>query len=271
MSDAILAVKALTAPGRAPERWMLVLHGVFGQGRNWNTVMRGVVAGRPAWGALLVDLRGHGDSPPMAPPHTMAACAADLVALQAAIGRTAEIVVGHSLGGKVALALGGIARPPLRQIWMVESMPDARPPSGAAWALLALLRRLPAAFPARQAAIEALMAEGCTQRLAAWMATNLTHEDGQYVWRIDFSIMEALLADFFAQDLWAVIEYPPEGTVIHAIKAEDSSTLTEEAAARLVRAGASHGRAFLHRLAGGHWINTDDPEGVRALLTAQLP
>jgi hypothetical protein len=53
---------------------------------------------------------------------------------------------------------------------------------------------------------------------------------------------------------------------IHFIKAEKSSVLSEEACARIERAGRETGRVFLHRLEGGHWVNADNPEGVLRLI-----
>ena len=46
----------VTAPGQTPDRWMLFLHGILGSGANWRTVARKIVAARPQWGAVLVDL-----------------------------------------------------------------------------------------------------------------------------------------------------------------------------------------------------------------------
>ena len=36
-------------------------------------------------------------------------------------------------------------------------------------------------------------------------------------------------------------------------------------------AGRASGRVFLHRVPGGHWINTDNPDAVVQLLTDTLP
>jgi hypothetical protein len=58
---------------------------------------------------------------------------------------------------------------------------------------------------------------------------------------------------------------------LHFVKASESNTLEESAAARVEAAGAATGRVFLHRLEGGHWINTDNPEGVLDLLVRNLP
>src|SRR4051812_24710793 len=60
--DPILAHTRVAAPGRTPERWLLVLHGIYGAGRNWGSIARRLVEARPEWGAVLVDLRMHGQS-----------------------------------------------------------------------------------------------------------------------------------------------------------------------------------------------------------------
>ncbi|MEO5821321.1 MAG: alpha/beta fold hydrolase, partial [Vicinamibacteraceae bacterium] len=89
------------------QRTLVLLHGIYGRGRNWAAIARGLAARRPEWAAALVDLRLHGSSPSFTPPHTVAACAADVRALiaQADWPAPADAVVGHSFGGKVALSL----------------------------------------------------------------------------------------------------------------------------------------------------------------------
>ena len=52
-----LAHTRVTAAGATPERWLLVLHGIYGSGRNWGSIARRLVDARPEWGVLLVDLR----------------------------------------------------------------------------------------------------------------------------------------------------------------------------------------------------------------------
>src|SRR5262245_8884848 len=89
--------------GGAPRGWLLLLHGILGSGANWRTIARRVVTARPELGAVLVDLRMHGRSQGAPPPHTIDTAAGDLVHLAAELSLAA--VVGHSFGGKVALAL----------------------------------------------------------------------------------------------------------------------------------------------------------------------
>lgn len=266
MSDPILH-HHVVADGD-PDRWLYVLHGIYGAGRNWATIARRLHAERPDWGVILVDLRLHGHSQGFTPPHTLAACVHDLVELSRSRGERPDAVLGHSFGGKVAL----MTAPPLhpRQVWVIDSTPSRRTPGGSAVRMLEALRRLPDRFADREAAIAALEREGVARHVARWMATNLVRSGDRYEWRFDLGGLEALLHDFFRRDLWDVVETPPEGTVIHLVRATESDVVGEGEMERFRRAGADGG-TFAHELHGGHWLNVDDPEGLLGLLAAELP
>ena len=267
----VLASTLIPPEAPAGRQRLLVLHGIYGRGRNWTTMARELTAARPDWAAWLVDLRLHGDSPALSPPHTVAAAAADLVALEDRVDAQAAAVLGHSFGGKVALAHAAGGHDHLSQAWIIDSTPETRDPQGSAWRLLDVVRRLPRTFPSRTDAAAAVTSHGYGQAVGAWMASNLVHEAGRYRWRLDFDGMEALLRDFFATDLWQVVEDPPAGTVLHFVKANDSHVLSEDGCARIEAAGARHGRAHLHRVAGGHWVHVENPDAVLGLLLTHLP
>lgn len=267
----ILAHTRVAAAGHTPERWLLVLHGIYGSGRNWGSVARRVVDARPEWGALLVDLRLHGQSRGFAGPHTLAAAAADVDALVEHLDFHAAAVLGHSFGGKVALVYAGHHADGLRQVWVMDSTLDVREPSGSAWRMIEVVRSLPPEFASRAEAVEGLERAGYPTGLGQWMAMNLEHRDGAYRWRLDLDGVEEMLRDFFRTDLWPVVESPPAGVEVHVVKATESESLDEEAAARLEAVGRANGRVFLHRVEGGHWINTDNPDAIVQLLVDSLP
>jgi esterase len=250
-----------------------VLHGIFGAGRNWATVAKRLVRARPDWGVLLVDLRQHGASQGFPPPHTLAAAAEDLRRTFAASDRPVRGVLGHSFGGKVALELvrSHADELGLETLWLVDSPPGARPPGGSAWEVLDALRRAPGPFANREPGVAALQAQGVAEGVARWLSTNLVEGESGWRWRIDPDEMEELLLDFFRADLWAVVEAPPVGLDLHVVKAEESSALPEDACARLEAAAEGTGRVHLHRVAGGHWVNADNPDALLALLEAELP
>jgi len=270
VNAALLAHDRIVAPGASPERWILFLHGVFGAGRNWRSVARRLVQARPEWGAVLVDLRLHGASQAFPPPHTLDATVADLRALVQALGAPVRAVLGHSFGGKVALLYTRRHGADLEQTWIIDSTPARGVPGGSAWRMLNALRRVPSSFPTREAAVRAIEAEGFETGVAQWVTANLVATDGEYRWRLDLDGIEALLRDFFDTDLWGVLEDPPGAVHIHVVKAMDSNLLAEDACARIEQIERRTGRVHLHRLAGGHWLNADNPEGVTELLAHRL-
>ncbi|MGH7464092.1 MAG: alpha/beta fold hydrolase [Longimicrobiales bacterium] len=271
MADPILHHERVTTEGAKPHAWMYVLHGVYGAGRNWASVMRRIVTQRPDWGALLVDLRQHGESQGFAGPHTVDAAAADLDRLADHTGLRPDTVLGHSFGGKVALLFARSTTAPPKQIWVIDSTPQARVPDGSAWDMLELLESLPATFESRDDVIAQLVERGQSRPLAQWMATNLVANDGGYRWRIDFDSIRELLLSFFDADAWDVVENPPDGTDIHLVKAEDSRILSGAALDRAEEAAAAGSRTFVHRVAGGHWVNAENPAALESLLVQMLP
>lgn len=83
--------------GRPPA---LIVHGLFGSGRNWGAIAKRLSASRRV---ITVDLRNHGDSPHV-PSHSYADMSDDLAEVIRDIGEPVD-VVGHSMGGKAAMIL----------------------------------------------------------------------------------------------------------------------------------------------------------------------
>jgi esterase len=270
MMPPILNHTRVVAPDRTPEKWLLVLHGIYGSGRNWGTIARQLVQERPEWGALLVDLRMHGGSKGFTAPHTLAAAAADVDALVEHLDFHAAAVLGHSFGGKVALVYTQHHADDLRQSWVVDSTLEVREPSGSAWRMIEAVRALPSEFESRAEAVSGLEEHGYASAIAQWMAMNLEHHDGLYRWRLDLDGVEEMLRDYFRTDVWETVESPPAGLEVHIVKATESSAIGEAAAKRVEAAHARHGRTHLHRVEGGHWLNTDNPEAVLRLLVEGL-
>lgn len=257
-----------TLEGSGP-RLLYVLHGIFGSGRNWASVMRRFVRDRPEWSARLIDLRQHGASQGFPPPHTIEAAARDLADLAAHEGETPAAVLGHSFGGKVALMYARLHGQALENIWVIDSTPEARIPDGSAWKMLELIRRVPREFANRDELVQLLVRYGIPLPTAQWMATNLELADGRYRWRFDFDALEEMLRSFFATDLWDVLENPPGAAQIHIVKAEESSVLSPAALARIEQI-SKNGRVHLHIIEGGHWVNADNPDALLALMAQYM-
>jgi pimeloyl-ACP methyl ester carboxylesterase len=259
-----------------PERWVLVLHGILGTKTNWRVIARRVVAMSPTWGALLVDLRNHGQSQGFAPPHTIDACAEDLLRLVASLDLRVDAVLGHSYGGKVALAYARKVRGDLARVVVVDSTPGERPDAHGSEntvRIVELLSELRGAFPTREAFVAELLARGQTREVATWLAMNLERVDDDvpgsgYRFSLDVDAVRAMLDDYLAQSLWDVVEEPPGRARFDLIVGDDSDVVDAVDRARLVASAERHPeRVRVHVVpAAGHWVHVDQPDATVALL-----
>jgi esterase len=266
MSETLAATRIATSDSTT--RTLVMLHGIYGRGRNWQAIARAVTATRPEYACWLVDLPHHGESPAGTHGDTVGGLAADVLDWCRDTGVTLDAILGHSYGGKVALAIAKQLRDETLQVWVIDSTPEVKPPSGSAWDMLALIRRLPQRFATREEAIQSLVAGGYSLGVAQWMSTNLVRQGNEFTWRLDVDAMERLLNDFFTTDLWSVVESPGTGPEVHVLKASESNAITPDAVKRLEQAGD---RVHVHHRPGGHWIHAESPHVVTELLVAHLP
>lgn len=250
------------------------MHGILGSGQNLRTVARRLCADAPDWGFVLPDLRNHGESHGQPGPHTLAACAADLDALAAHLGLDVRVAIGHSFGGKVALAWGAAREArglPVNRVWALD-VPPGRPDLKLALqsevvAVVAALRDVPLPLPKRESVLTELGSRGFSPGLAQWMTTNLRHADGGgFVWRFDLDGVEAMLRDYAATEAWPWLESAARGADVHVVRAARSDRWSEAELARF----QGPARLHLHVLAdAGHWLHVDNPDGLHRLLLGE--
>lgn len=252
-----------------PDHALVMLHGIYGRGRNWQAIAKGVVAARPEYGCWLVDLPYHGASPAASHGDSVSGLAQDVREWLKSEGVEPNAILGHSYGGKIALAMADQQRDARLQVWVIDSTPEVKTPSGSAWNMLEVVRALPVRFDSREQAVQALVERGYALGVGQWMATNLVREGNGFVWALDFDAMERLLRDFFVTDLWRVLESPASGHDIHILKASESSAISSAAVVRIE--AASGVQVHFHQRQGGHWIHAESPQVIVELLVGGLP
>jgi len=287
-----LAHALVTAPslpaGGMPARWMLFLHGILGSGANWRTFAKQIVAAQPSWGAVLVDLRLHGESQEgFAPPHTVAAVARDVMDLITTLeatgggarggaggGARVRGVLGHSFGGKIALELARQRDFDLDQLFMIDSTPSARPDAKGSEStrhIIDLLTNVPTEFPDRAAFTAWIEERGVSRPTAMWLAMNVRAipSTRRFVFRVDIAGLREMLADYFRVDLWDVLEHPPgAGAMQSHLIAGGRSGIVDDADRR--RVGRCPNTTLDVIADADHWVHVDAPDALRDLVLRYL-
>ncbi|HRI70340.1 MAG TPA: alpha/beta hydrolase, partial [Polyangium sp.] len=256
----------INAADSKPTRYMFVLHGIFGSGGNFRTFIRRLADTCPNWGFVLVDLRGHGQSLGAPPPHTVESAAQDLVHLGTHLGLEIRGVMGHSFGGKVALAYAELRQDELDEVWVLDSTPSVRidgMKNVGAGHVLDTLDALPERFPSREFFFEHMTASGMNRGEIEWLAMNVRRDGDAFRFRLDLKTIRALLEDYFTRDLWGPVERSDARRRMGFVIGGRSVTVNETDRARLSKLAETSPRLELHALEhADHWVHVDDPEGL---------
>jgi esterase len=235
---------------------VVLLHGLFGAGSNLGALSRGL---QSRFTVYSVDLPNHGRSEWLESP--------DLVSMAHSLrcwmdeeGMEQAHLVGHSLGGKVAMQLALACPECIRGLVVADIAPVAYPAHHDE--VFAALDAVSAARPASRGATEALMGEylqeeGVIQFLS--MSLQRTLEQA-YDWRFDRKGLKeaytALLASPAAEN---VFERPAL-----FIKGGASDYIRQEHWPATL---ALFPQATLRELPGcGHWLHVEAPERFNALV-----
>ena len=235
-------------PGRGPP--LVVLHGLFGAARNWGAIGRRLSARHRV---LAMDLRNHGASP-RAGTMDYPGMAGDVAETMAAAGAAPAAVLGHSMGGKAAMALA-LTRPELvSRLLVADIAPVPYPPRQAR--IVAAMRAVPLRPGlARREADAALMAEGVQDPATrAFLLQNLRFEGEAPAWRCGLDEIAAALADIEGFPEFAS-RY--EGPALFLL-GERSDYVQSEHRPRI--RGLFPAARFLTLRGTGHWLHAEKPE-----------
>lgn len=100
---------------------LVILHGLFGSGRNWASIGRHLAAHRRV---IALDLRNHGSSP-WTDTMDYAELAEDVHETMHALGCRRFAVIGHSMGGKVAMMAALADSDEVERLLVVDIAPVA--------------------------------------------------------------------------------------------------------------------------------------------------
>ncbi len=253
-------LKAHVTGNRADAPPLLIAHGLFGSARNWRAIARRLGKEREV---ITVDMRNHGESP-RAGSQSYEEMAADLAEVIAAHGGRAD-VLGHSMGGKAAMALA-LARPEMvRRLIVADIAPVAYEHADTHRDLIAAMQALdPAAFTTRAEADAALARHVADPAIRAFLLQSLDLGAGR--WRLNLPVLARELETITG---WPDIRAVFEGPALF-IAGGNSDYILPEHRATIRRLFP---RARLVKIPGaGHWLHAEKPrefsETVRLFLNS---
>ena len=244
---------------------VVFVHGLFGQGKNWTTIARALSDDHRV---TLLDLPNHGHS-----PWTDRVDYLDMAEMVAAelegLGE-AVTLVGHSMGGKVAMTLA-LRRPELlRALVVVDIAPVEYPVSGGRTddpdeeappfaEFIAGMRALDLkTLKNRNDADEALRDAVPSRMVRSFLLQSLVREadGGGWRWRLNLELLERDLGE-----LRGFPSTPPgahfDGPVLWIAGANSSYELTEDR----TRMDALFPTTRLVRIKNaGHWVHSEQPD-----------
>ncbi|MGZ3651312.1 MAG: alpha/beta fold hydrolase [Bdellovibrionota bacterium] len=159
---------------------VVLLHGLMGFAANWGKVWPELHANRPV---LVLDQRGHGRSPKPQTGYSPTDYAGDLAALLDFLQWDRVHIVGHSMGGRVALRFASLHPKRTASLTMEDSGAESRP-DRVKW-IRDLLASVPTPFPNRELAKSFFAANFKDDPMTGgFLHANLEQkEDGTLDWR----------------------------------------------------------------------------------------
>ncbi|GJW66306.1 ABHD11-like protein, partial [Tanacetum coccineum] len=182
---------------------------------------------------VVVDLRNHGrssDIEGLSPPHDTINAARDIANLVKSLEWAwPDVVIGHSLGGKVALQYalscaqgdyGDSAKLP-KQVWVLDVVPG-KIPSTSHYAeiekALYKLKTLPSPIHSKEWLVDHLINLGFSNFLSEWISSSLKRSGDHEAFYFNIDGVIEMLKSAQDMDYWALLEHPPKGTEIAIVR-----------------------------------------------------
>lgn len=247
-----LSFELVGEPGGRP---LLILHGLFGAGRNWRSLACRLAAG--GYGVYLVDQRNHGESPwqDSMSYREMAGDLADFIEIR---GLSCADMLGHSMGGKTVMRLA-LQEPQLCHRLIILDISPVPYPNRFDNLLEALLS-LPVETCRTRIEADRFLAHHVSNReLRQFLLQNLQCSgDGGYRWGLNLEAIRDALDEIhdFSEPVEGVY-FPRPALFLHGM---DSDYVLPEHRDEIL--GLFPHAEILGIANAGHWLHSEQPDAV---------
>ena len=252
----MLAIQTFGEPTALPT--LLIVHGLFGSGRNWGAIARRMADSRRV---ITADQRNHGDSF-RADSQTYTDMATDLAEVIGAQDAPMD-VVGHSMGGKAAMVLALTKAGLVNRLVVADIAPVAYTHSQSH--LIDAMEALDLSRVAtRGDADRALAAAVPDDATRAFLLQSLDLKSVPPRWRLNLPVLRAEMARITG---WPDVTGAYQGRTLFLSGAESSYVRPEYR--DVIRALFPHAR-FARIPGAGHWLHAEKPREFEAALRVFL-
>ncbi len=246
-----LHTSRVDATTESPGAPLVIAHGLLGQGRNFGTLARGFAEKRTVFS---VDMRNHGDSPwhELMDYHAMAD---DLAAVIETHADGKAHLLGHSMGGKAAMAMA-LKRPELLASLVVADIAPIAYDHEYHKEIAAMQKVGLEGISRRKQADQILQATIPQASMRAFLLQNLNVSEGKARWKPNLKVLDASMSDITGwptPDRGAQFEGP---TLF--VKGGDS-TYVLESHEPMIR-GLFPSAVFTSITGAGHWLHAERPK-----------
>ncbi len=228
---------------------LVILHGLFGSGDNWASVAREL----PERWCLMPDLINHGASP-HEDSFDLTGMAEDVLETLDAAGVDRFDIMGHSLGGKIALLVALRASGRVRRLVVLDVAPKVYEERHRF--IIDALKKVAEADCSSRKEADEVLAESIPQRpIRAFLLKNFVPTDGGYEWRINLNALDRRYDELVS---WPEIQATFSGPALVIAGGRSSYVVPQDE--ELFRTYLEEPE--IHYLPeAGHWVHTDDREG----------
>lgn len=234
---------------------LVMLHGLMGSAQNWGGMAKRLGLRRRV---IAMDARNHGASG-HAPGMDYAALADDVAETLAARGVARAAVLGHSMGGKIAMMLA-LTRPGLVERLVVADMSPVRYAAPSRAYVVAMRGMALTPGMTRRDAMAALLPAVPEEGIRAFLVQNLVFGEGPPRWRVAL--------DWIAEGMDAIEDFaPPAGARYPGHTLFIRGSRSDYVLPEYLPAIAGYFPAATHAVVeAGHWVHADNPAAFLAAL-----
>lgn len=243
---------------------LVVLHGLFGMSDNWLTI--GKKLAQKGFNVHLPDIRNHGQSPHK-PSHTYNDICDDLVGYLQKENFSEVGMIGHSMGGRAAMAFGLLYPKRVKKLAVIDIAPSdyGRESISYHTGILQNLMEIDlATYSSRHAIMAEMESRLHDTRLVMFLAKSITkNADGIFYWRLNLPVLlQALPVISASFDSFGDYAPCPVNTLF--VKGENSEYILPRHEPERMRFYPRSSIVTIDN--GGHWLHMEQPEKLLEVL-----